>query len=175
MKAKFTDPILIIAGDFNQWKIQDGLEDFTDIGEADVGCTRGRRSIDRIFTNIGRSITECGSFAPLENDGESKSDHCVAFCKLKLKRREAFRWETYAYRYSTPEAEKAFKQWIVLHDWAAVYEATGSNAKTNAYQKTISQAIDLFFPLKTTRKKSTDLSWLNRGILKLKRIGNNYM
>ena len=90
---------------------------------------------------------------PLETEDSRPSDHRVAFCKFKVQRKEAFRWETYTYRHHSSEAEEAFKNWIVMHDWAAVYNAVGSNAKTNAYQDTLTWAIDCFFPLKTRRKK----------------------
>ena len=47
MKRKFDDPYIIISGDFNQWSIDSTLEDFPDLGEVNVGPTRGSRSIDR--------------------------------------------------------------------------------------------------------------------------------
>ena len=78
-----------------------------------------------------------------------------------------FRWETYSYRHYDETAEEAFKPWIVMHDWREVIEQEGSNNKTNAYQATLQWAVDQFFPLKTTRKKSTDLPWLDKKTLKL--------
>ena len=53
-KRRFDDPIIIIAGDFNQWKVQEHLADFPDISEHDVGPTRGQHSIDRIFFKPSR-------------------------------------------------------------------------------------------------------------------------
>ena len=75
--------------------------------------------------------------------------------------KEAFRWESYSFRHHLPR--------IVFHDWAAVYGASGSNSKTDACQRTLTEAINMHFLLKTRRKKSTDLPWMNKGILKLRK------
>ena len=42
----------------------------------------------------------------------------------------------------------------------------GSNNKTLAYQETLTKAMDAFFPWKTTRRKSNDLPWLSKKVLK---------
>ena len=52
VRNKYRDPLIIVAGDFNQWPIQHALENFVDLREVDVGPTRGDRQIDRIFTNV---------------------------------------------------------------------------------------------------------------------------
>ena len=41
-----------------------------------------------------------------------------------------------------------------MHNWDDVYSTVGSNNKTNAYQNTITDAINTFFPLKIARKKA---------------------
>ena len=70
LKRRYKDPFVVVAGDFNQWRIGGALENFVDIKEVDVGNTRGRRSIDRIFTNFSRSITGYGTLEPLETEEE---------------------------------------------------------------------------------------------------------
>ena len=52
IKRRYRDPLIALAGDFNQWRIQDGLMEFPDIRESLVGPTRGDRAIDRTFTNM---------------------------------------------------------------------------------------------------------------------------
>ena len=134
LKRKFKDPYLIIGGDFNQWPIADGLLDFPDLTEADAGPTRNNRSIDRLFTNMGRSVTESGTLAPLEtDDGQARSDHRVVFCKIQLARKESFVWQTYTYRHYCEEAVKQFKEWIVLHDWQ---KCTMLKARTRKRRRT---------------------------------------
>ena len=168
-KKKYCNPYIVVAGDFNQWDVAECLEEFADITEVPVGCTRGGRSIDRIFTNMGRRVVGSGMWAPLETDGDevARSDHRVAYCEVGIERREAFVWEEYKYRQYTDEAEKNFKAWVVMHEWREVLDAVGSNNKAESYQRTLQWAVDEFFPLRKTKRKSTDLPWLGRGVLKL--------
>lgn len=150
----------MIAGDFNQWAISDDLDEFNDIREVQVGPTRGQLSIDRIFTNLSRSVISSGTWAPLQaekGEGEEeikRSDHRVAYCTMSIARKESFTWKTYTYRHYNQQAEDRFKTWIVGHDWAKVYAVDGSNNKANTYQRTLQWAIEESFPLKTTRKKA---------------------
>ena len=171
LKRRYNDPYIIVGGDFNQWNIEEALLDFADIREVDVGNTRGDRSIDKIFTNAARSVISSGTLAPLQTDDDSdepvrQSDHRVAYCSMEIKKKKTFTWEKYSYRHFSPESIKLFKDWIIMHDWAEVFGAEGSNKKADAYQKTVVAAIERFFPLKTTRRRSTDLPWLNRKTLK---------
>ena len=167
MKRRFSDPFIIIAGDFNQWKIDEALLDFVDIKEVLVGNTRKDKAIDRFFTNMTRSVKESGALEPLETESEIPSDHRVAFCRLSLPRVEAFTWESYTYRHFNKESVDKFKEWLVMHDWPEVLTEEGSTRKAEAYQATITWALQTFFPLKTTRKKSTSLPWMNSKIRKL--------
>ena len=138
------------------------LADFTDIREIPVGCTRGDRLIDRLFTNVSRATTACGTLAPLE-----RSDRRVAYCSFNIQRNEKFVWQTYKYRHFSVEGVLKFKEWIVMHGWEDVLAATDSNTKADLYQKTVVAAINRCFPLKSTRRKNTDLPWMNKHVLAL--------
>ena len=161
LKRKFTDPFLIVAGDFNQWKIDEALLDFPDMKEMEVGNTRKDKKIDRIFVNFSRSVVKSGTLDPLESEDGLVSDHRTAFCTAALERSRPFTWQSYTYRHYNDQSVKAFKDWITLHDWSEVYNGTGSNDMTEKYQATVTWALDSFFPLKKTRKKSTDLSLIH--------------
>ena len=63
MKRRFLNPQLVMAGDFNQWKVEEALDDFADMPEADVGLTRKDKCLDYIFVNMSRSITGSGMLA----------------------------------------------------------------------------------------------------------------
>ena len=165
LKRKYSDPYLVIGGDFNQWKIHDVVANFPEILEAQVGPTRGSRCLDRIFSNL--DVTSAGSVPPLETDSEGesrRSDHRIAFLEAQLERVRKFEWITYQYRLFNEESEKLFGEWVINNDWSSVTSVAGSNNKANAYQGEVTDALDRFFPLKTTRKKSTDLPWINAGI-----------
>ena len=169
MKRKYHEPPTVIGGDFNQWPIQDVTDDFSDLSEVLVGPSRGDRSIDRLFVNFSRCIATSGTLPPLSTDpgqGEEvrSSDHRVCYATAKLKKLRTFEWLSYQYRYYNEESEGQFGSWIVTHDWPEVVRVEGSNRKADAYQATVTSAIETFFPLITMRRKSTDLPWVNSRI-----------
>ena len=164
LKRRYRDPFIMVAGDFNQWPVQDALR------EAPVGPTRKDRSIDRIFTNFNRSVTECGTVPPLEPEPGhqgTKSDHKIAYARAALPRNRTFEWITYQYRYYNQEAVGNFGAWLAQKDWVDVATAEGSNNKATAYQDAVTGAMEQCFPLITVRRKSTDCPWINNRIRKL--------
>ena len=82
IKRKYADPFIVVGGDFNQWGVGEALEDFADLREVDVGPTRKDRCIDKLFTNFGPSVSECGTVPPL------------AFLRANLPRIRPFEWVT---------------------------------------------------------------------------------
>lgn len=123
---------MALAGDFNQWAVESALVEFPDIGEVNVGPTRGDRRIDRIFCNLARRVGESGTVPPLESE-HSESDHHVAYIRASLPRFDSYEWQTFSYRHFTEEGERALARWVTLHDWTGVLEAPDSNAKAAAY------------------------------------------
>ena len=165
LKNKYRDPYIVIAGDFNQWEIGDALCEFPDLREVHVGPTRGDRAIDRLFCNMTRGMTSSGTVPPLETDS-SQSDHSILYMSTELPRQESFEWITYSYRHFNDEAQEEFGRWIITHDWSDVFLAQSSNDKAKAYQSHIDSAMERFFPLRTVRRKSSDLPWINKAIKK---------
>ena len=68
LKRKYSDPYIVVMGDFNQWDIGGALIDFPDLKESAVGPMRGARTIDRIFSNLTDHAVGCGTVPPLEPD-----------------------------------------------------------------------------------------------------------
>ena len=134
-----------------------------------MGNTRKDKCLDRVFVNFSQSVKESGTLAPLESEDQEarRSDHRVARCYVELPRSRSFSWKSFSYRHYNDASVEAFKTWIVLHDWSEVLLARGSNDKANAYQSTVVAAIERFFPLKTTRRKTTDLPWINKKAQKM--------
>ena len=107
-KRKYNEPMIILAGDFNQWEIGRVVEDFVDMVEIDAGPTRGSRSIDRIFLNFGQAVTDKGTCPPLETDPlpvspPSRSDHRVVYVRSKLEKL------SYSYLYYNEKSVEDFK------------------------------------------------------------------
>ena len=120
VKRRYVDPFIVVAGDFNHWRIDSSLSNFVNLKEIPVGSTRGSRSIDRVFMNVSRSVIESGTLLPLETEGEDtrKSDHMVVYCKILLSKQETYRWESYSYRHFNGRSVEKFREWIVFYDWA---------------------------------------------------------
>ena len=156
MKRRFKDPYIIIAGDFNQWRMD--FADLADVEEVPVGNTRGSHCIDRILSNIARKVTEAGTLAPLETETDRQSDHRVAFCTVSLPRQEAFRWESYTYRHYNDEALQLFKEWIVLYEWTDVLSKRGSENKARKCQDVLNKAIERFFSAQDEEEKEYGLA-----------------
>ena len=162
----------MIAGDFNQWPIQDAVKDFSDIVEVDVGHSRGTRSIDRTFINFSRSLKASGTLPPLttepdESGRRTSSDHKITYTTAELKKLATFEWLSYSYRFYNDDSVEEFKTWVLSTSWDEVLAAEGSNAKADHYQRIVTAVVNACFPLITTRRKSTDLPWVNALILSL--------
>ena len=147
--------------------MKETLLDFQDIKEVDVGPTRNSRQIDRIFTNMSRSIEASGTLDPLKSEDGAVSDHRTAYCTMLMKRMQSFVWQKFTYRHFNEDSVKAFREWVVFHEWTEVLEAEGSNRKADAYQKTINGALDKIFPWKTSRRRSNEHPWMNKRMKKL--------
>ena len=102
---------------------------------------------------------------PLETEDEEgcrQSDHRVAYRRIQLQRREAFRWETYSYRRYCESSVDKFREWITFHNWVEALQESTSDGKAEAYQRTVVGAVEEFFPLRTVRRKNTEPPWLDK-------------
>ena len=127
--------MVLIAGDFNQFRVEEYLEEHTDLHEVIAGPTRGDRRIDRLFCNFKES--EAGVVAalqPEEGTGGSDSDHKVVFASTILPSRKKRTWDSFLTRKYTEKRAQDFKQWITGVDWTDVYSGQSINEKVDAYQ-----------------------------------------
>ena len=76
IKRNYRSPYIVIAGDFNNWRLEEALADFVDLTEAPVGPTRGSRSIDRLFSNF-ETIRSAFTVPSLEADDPSQGDQVI--------------------------------------------------------------------------------------------------
>ena len=165
---RIQDPYIIVTGDFNQWAIQSALEEFRDISETASGPTRGLKTIDRTFTNF-EEVKAAGTLLPLQTDEECtrSSDHKVFYMTAFIKKKDRYRWLSYSYRYNNEESAKKFGEWLAKKDWAHLVQTPTSDAKAELHQTEINWATENFFPLRTTRRRSNDPSWINKAVKKL--------
>ena len=97
-RRKYSDPFVVVSGDFNQWDIGCAHQDYADIVKSAVGPTRGGRCIDRVFTNFSDFVQGAGTLPPLETDCRNKkSDHMIAYVEAHFPRKGAFKTLKYTY------------------------------------------------------------------------------
>ena len=165
IKRKCQEPYLLLAGDFNQWPVQDALEDYHDITEVLTPPTREDRRIDRIFTNWQQEIVESGCLPPLETEGSAEtrtySDHRIQYICSRIERKDPVKRECFTYRPFNDKASEAFIAELGATDWQPVYQETTSNRMATVYQHIIDNLMDKHFPLKTISRKEDDLPWLD--------------
>ena len=172
MKRWYKDPFLVVGGDFNQWPLQNALDEFPDLNEVDVGPTRKDRWIDRIAINFSRALRASGAVPPLKVEPRmqgTKSDHRVPYVKASLSRVKNYHWESYSYRYRSPDAVAGFGKWLAGLHWAELAAMVSSNPKAECYQETVTATLETFFPLVTVHRKSSDCPWINLWIQRLTR------
>ena len=63
--------------------------------------------------------------------------------------------------YYNSESKVSFGTWIKAHDWTSVKSQTSSNDKAKVCQDTVMAAMREHFPTVITRRKSTELPWIN--------------
>ena len=163
IKMKFSDPLICIAGDFNQWKIVDNLIDFPDIREVPTPPTRNGRRIDKILCNWYDDIYEYGCVPPLETEDEvaRTSDHLVQYSKARRVSAPKVKTIQYSYRPFSNSKAAAFAQELARVDWSPVLTAVGPNAKENEYQRVIDELFEKNFPMKTIKRRENDKPWFD--------------
>ena len=165
-KRTYRDCSIVITGDFNQWPVQELLDEHPDLGEIDHGPTRGTRSIDRSFCNFGRSVRESGTLAPLETEDGRPSDHLMAYA-LATFEAPPKDTVTYTYRPYTDKGEAKFLEALKHLPWTEVLQTNDVNSKANIFQDILSSAFNEAFPLRTTTRRESDPPWVNDRIRRL--------
>ena len=163
IKRKTQDPYILVAGDFNQWPIGDALQDYVEMTEVPSPPTRGDRKIDKIFINWYEDVIDSGCLPPLETEGENVtfSDHKIQYLCSRVQKKDAIKWEVFTHRPYNDKGAEAFVRELSEMSWDTVYAEETSNAMAAKYQSLMDDLMDKHFPMKTTRRKETDLPWIN--------------
>ena len=148
IKNKFNDPYINLAGDFNQWVVEEAIKDYPDIIENVGGPTRKNRTIDRCFSNWHDSIVETSVLPPLETEMSDvgivhRSEHRVVLTKARIDKIESPAWRKIKIRPYSAEGATNFKEWASNQDWLSVLEARRSNDKVKHFQSAIDDAMEL--------------------------------
>ena len=165
-KRTLEDCTIVVAGDFNQWSIEELIQEHPDLTEVQHGPTRGDRAIDRSLVNFGRLITESGSLRPLETENGNESDHRIAWARATFSKTPD-KLVKYTYRAYTDSGAEAFLQDLNTQSWERVYNAQGTDSKTEIFQEIIDALLEKNFCWKTTTRRESDAPWINETLKKL--------
>ena len=166
LKRKFRDSLIVIAGDFNQWPIDEILEEHPDIIEVEHGPTRGELAIDRTFINFPRSLEEYHTLDPLETEDGRQSDHRIAFTEARFQTQKP-NVVKYSYRAYSDQGADTFCDTLSSQSWQTVYSAPSPTAKVVAFQTILMALLESCFEWKTTTRLETDPPWMNNKIRRL--------
>ena len=160
-KRKYKDCMLMIAGDFNQWSPQELLDEHPALTEVVHGPTRGDKSIDRSFTNFGRSIVESGTLEPLETeDGNARSDHRIAWASANFLYEKEKKIK-YSYRRYTDKGGAKFTSALSGQSWESVFRVDSTSQKVEVMQDILEGHMEACFQWRTTTKREADPPWVN--------------
>lgn len=169
-KDKLDEPYVCVHGDFNQWGIEEYLEDYPDVAEIITPLeTRNMRRIDRVFCNWHENVTEKLCLPPLETEGDDTrcSDHLIQFVGATVPRKAPINWHTYSYRPITKSGSTSFRTELIDKDWSEVFGAVAPNSKEAVFQQILGDMVNRHFPSKTVRRKEGNLPLLDDSALKM--------
>ena len=75
--------------------------------------------------------------------------------------KEPIKWETFTHRPFSVRGGEAFVQELAGTTWDPVYQELTANGMATKYQQMIDDLMNKHFPEKTTKRKESDLPWLN--------------
>ena len=159
-KRALGDVLVVVSGDFNQWRLDDLLEEHPDLKEVDHGPTCQGRSIDRTFLNFPRAVTDSGTSTPLETEEGNQSDHRVAYVKASFNVDKPKKI-TYSYRAYTPEGAEKFAEALQDIDWQELYDSRTVEEKARLFQTTIDSLMDSCFKWRTTTRREGEEPWVD--------------
>ena len=171
IKNRNAEPLIMVAGDFNQWDVGAALAEFSDMEEVVTPPTRADKKIDKIFTNWADHIDEGGCIPPLRTEeiqgSFTESDHNIQYCVSRIPRKEPVKWETYTYRPYTTQGEAAFVDEMRTVDWTELLGSQDVNEKVGMLHAVLGDMMNRHFPLKTVRRRESDLPWLDHQARKM--------
>ena len=107
IKTKYESPVVILAGDFNQFDAKNCFLDHPDIEISDTPPSRNQSKIDLIATNIQESFVCAFATCPLYGIA-ADSDHKPITCSYLLPSSHCFTIKRYTTRKFVKKKEDSF-------------------------------------------------------------------
>ena len=157
----------MIAGDFNKRKIAKELKEFTDIKVVQTGPTRGKNTLDLVFTNFPNYIREFGTLPALFNAEGTESDHAAVHLCSRMPRVPEYEIEKYTYIKHTSEGDESFAKYLGEVDWTELTEQNKPDKMVEILHAVFKEGMDISYKTITTTRKNTQPQWINQAVLDL--------
>ena len=164
LSSKLKNPAIFIGGDFNHASVVEALNDIGSFKEIATGPTRGKNTLDIMYTNMGNSITDARVLPPLRANSGMDSDHRCVYAECDLGQNKNFRWVVKMTRRRTVAREEAFAK--ELGEWE-LGDFGEADAMALRLEQKMAELTDKHFPLRRDRRRSNEDPWITRGIRKL--------
>ena len=105
VKNKYSSPYITIAGDFNHRKIGQYLREYPEVKLVHTGPTRGRNTLDLVYTNFDEFVKEAITVEPIANNEGVMSDHLAVHVAATIPRVPNYSVQTYSYLRQTEQGD----------------------------------------------------------------------
>ena len=159
---KFSNPLIILLGDFNDLKIDDICQTCSLHQVVNIP-TRKDATLDLILTNVNNNLYT----DPISLPGIGKSDHlCVVYVPRNFVIHENTK-KKIMFRKFKDSAIREFGSWITTFDWSLLFQINDVNEKVLYFTTITWVMIEMCFPVQTITISTSDQEWMT---LKIKEL-----
>ena len=153
-KRKYQAPYIVIGGDFNHRRIEMELREFRDIELVKTPPTRGRNTLDLVFTNI--DVVDAGVVEPVANAEGTMSDHKTVYVRAKVDRVPEYDTEKYQYLHQTTEGDQQMGSFLEKVDWSQIAGIESPSDCVSRLHEIFEDGMTRSYELKKRIKKSSN-------------------
>ena len=152
---KFSNPLIILLGDFNDLRIEDICETCS-LKQVVKVPTRREATLDLILTNVDNILYE----DPITLPSIGKSDHfCVIYVPKKYVKKESTKQKIKIRKFKE-SSKRGFGSWITKFDWSLLFQIKCVNEKVLYFSTITWLMIEKYFPVQTITISSSDKEWM---------------
>ena len=152
---KYSNPLIMLLGDFNDLNILD-ICDACSLKQVVKVPTRKNAILDLIMTNIDNTLYE----DPISLPSISTSDHLCILYVPKNHIKEVVIKKKIKIREYKKSAILEFGAWLVNFEWSYLFEIDDVDLKVEYFCAITWLMIDKFFPVKQVTISSSDKEWI---------------
>ena len=164
LKRKYSDPYIILGGDFNKRNIREAINYYKDIKVVKTPPTRAGSVLDIIATNLADCEIDSGVGPPITSGDGTASDHGVVFSSFRMPRVPQYKISSYTYYRKNEEGLDRFDKWLTAQDWGNVLGACSPTSKVIQLHGLLSDGMKASFESKSSCRKSSEPSWISREV-----------